>query len=121
MRAGRLDRRIRIERKSVSQSESGDPIETWSTLAERYASAGPVSGSERFSQPQILAEQQTEFQVRWSGDIADLSPQDRIVYPIPAPDSPAVTPDASIYDIAAVHEIGRREGLRVIAVRRADE
>ena len=58
--------------------------------------------------PQLVAKQQSEFQVRWSPDIADLSPLDRITY------------GGSVYDIAAVHEIGRREGLRVIAVRRTD-
>jgi hypothetical protein len=67
-----------------------------------------VSGDERFSQPQLVAKQQTEFGVRWSSDIADLSPLDRISY------------GGSVWDILSVAELGRREGLKIIAVRRAD-
>jgi head-tail adaptor len=121
MRYGRLDRQITIQRKTVTQSASGDPVETWATLARRWASMDKLSGDERFNAPQILAQQQTEFQVRWSGDLAGLSPLDRIVYPALADASPEPTPTAgSIYDVLAVHEIGRREGLQIVAVRRAD-
>jgi SPP1 family predicted phage head-tail adaptor len=121
MRAGRLDRRVTIQRKSDSYSASGEPVETWSTLATRWAYVAPVSGDERFSTPQLVARQQSEFGVRWSSDISDLTPLDRIVYP-PVPDtSPAPPiPSTSIYDIVEVHEIGRREGFKIIAVRRAD-
>jgi head-tail adaptor len=122
MRAGRLDRKIDIQRKSVSLSASGAPIETWSNLAaRRWASVSPVSGDERFQQPQLLARQQTEFLVRWSQVVADLSPLDRVIYPPVADTSPPTEiPTTSIYDVLEVHEIGRREGLKIIAVRRAD-
>jgi SPP1 family predicted phage head-tail adaptor len=123
MRAGRLDRRITIQRKASSLSPSGQENETWSDLAaRRWASVQPVSGDERFSAPQYFARQQVEFVVRWSSAVADLRPTDRIVYPS-IPESsppPAQIPNSTIYDVLAVHEVGRREGLRIIAVRRAD-
>jgi head-tail adaptor len=119
MRAGRLDRRVAIQRKTVVLHDDGSAVETWSTIATRWASVNPVSAAERFSVPQIGATQETEFQVRYSEDIADLSPLDRLVYPIPT-GSPEVIPDTSVFDIAAVHEIGRRDGLRIIAIRRND-
>jgi head-tail adaptor len=108
VRYGRLDRRVTLERKTVTHSASGAPIETWSSLATRSASVNPVSGSERFTDPQIVARDQTEFQMRWSPGIADLSPVDRITY------------GGNVWDILAVSEIGRREGLKIIAQRRAD-
>jgi SPP1 family predicted phage head-tail adaptor len=114
MRAGPLDRRITIQRKTVSPSSSGQPTETWSTLASRWASVAPVVGTERFALPQISATEQTKFQVRWTSDIFDLSPLDRIVYPVGSTD------EGQIYDIAAVHEFHRREGLIIIAIRRPD-
>jgi SPP1 family predicted phage head-tail adaptor len=121
MRYGRLDRKIRIQRKTVALDGAGDPVETWSDLVGSvWASVAPVSGDERFSVPEISASQQTEFQVRWSSTVAGLTPKDRILYPVPANTSPEVIPDATIYDVAAVHEIGRRRGLRIIAVRRTD-
>ena len=121
MRAGKLDRLVTIQRRQVTQSGSGQEIITWVNLAaRRWAAANPVSGDERFNEPQLAAKQQTEFQVRYSTDIASLTPQDRILYPA-LDGSPLPEPEAAdIFDVLAVHEIGRREGLRIITVRRVD-
>lgn len=120
MRAGRLDRRVALQRRTLTYSAAGDPIETWSDLAaDRSASVAPLSGDERFSGEQFVAREQVEFRVRWSAAIADLSPQDRVVYPASdAGDSPV--PTRSLYDIITVHEIGRHEGLAIRAARQAD-
>jgi head-tail adaptor len=117
MRAGTLDRRITIQRKSDTPSTDGHPVETWSNLvARRWASVMPTGGDERFTDPQYAAKEQTTFHIRWSQDVADLSPLDRIVYPAtdgtPAPNT--------VYDILAVHELGRRETLQIVTFRRAD-
>jgi SPP1 family predicted phage head-tail adaptor len=115
MRSGRLDRKITLQRKSVSFAADGSEVETWADLAaNRWAAVTPFGGDERFAIPEIGAKQQVEFQVRWSTDVADLTPLDRIIYPVGS------SADTSIYDVAAVHEIGRREGLRIIAIRRTD-
>jgi len=122
MRAGRLDRKVTIQRKTVNLSDAGDPVETWADLVtNRWAAVLPLGGDERFAVPQLGAKQQVEFQVRWSANLAGLTPQDRIIYPVRADASPQpALADTSIFDIAAVHEIGRREGLRIIAIRRTD-
>src|SRR5687768_14174039 len=107
MRAGRLDRKIDIQRKASTQGADGGCVETWSNLASRiWASAEPVSGDEKFSNPQVAAKHQTEFRVRWAASIADVSPLDRIVYPSVPDTSPATAiPDRSVYDILSVAEI----------------
>lgn len=122
MRYGRLTRKIAIQRKSVTFGLDGEEVEAWSDLsANRWASVDPVSGDEAFSTPEIGAKQQVEFQVRWSSAIADLNPKDRIIYPLVPVTSPETpVPDTSIYDITAVHEIGRHRGMRIIATRRTD-
>lgn len=79
----------------------------------------PVNGDERFGGEQYVAKEQTEFRVRYSSVIANLTPQDRIIEPALQADSPS-SEERRIYDILAVHEIGRREGLRIIASRRPD-
>lgn len=114
MRYGRLNRKITIQRKTANLDDAGDPVETWATLSTRWASVNPVSGDEAFSTPEIMAKQQVEFQVRWSDVVANVSPLDRIIYPA------LTTAPRGIYDILAVHEIGRREGLRIVAWRMAD-
>lgn len=123
MRGGRLDRFIAIQRKTVTQSESGETIEAWANLDGRRPSAvNPVKGDERFSAPEIAAKQQTQFTVRYSASLADLSPLDRIIYP--APDFTASPPEeiqeVNIYDVLSVIEVGRRESLRILTSRRAD-
>lgn len=123
MRAGRLDRRITIQAKTTAASSSGEPVETWTTVvARRSAGMAPVRGEERFGEPQLVAREQVEFTLRWAADVAGLEPNThRIVHPALSADSPEETPDArSIHDVLAVHEIGRREGLRVVTRRRAD-
>ena len=123
MRGGRLDRLITIQRKTATYSGSGAPIEAWAAIgpARRAASMTPVRGDERFSGPQLVGQEQIEFRIRNSADVANLTPQDRIVYPALSEDSPEDEPDTrQIHDILAVHEIGRREGLQIITMRRSD-
>ena len=120
MRAGKLDRLIDIQRSSSGTSSSGEVIAGWQTIVtRRAASYAPVVGTERFNAPQVAALQQVEFRIRYSADVASLSPLDRVVYP--ALDASSPPADFSrLYDILAVNEIGRREGLAIIAARRAD-
>jgi head-tail adaptor len=120
MRAGRLDRKVTIQRKSVVLSDSGEQQESWATLANnRWASVAPLSGTERFGGEAIESSQQVEFRIRWSQDVADLSPLDRIVYPSSAAtDSPSL--GSSVYDVLSVNEIGRHEVLQIITARHPD-
>lgn len=121
MRAGRLDRRVTIQRKMTSLSDSGAPIETWSAISHRRpASRTPIGGEERYQAQQFVARQQVEFRVRYGSSVTGLSPLDRVIYPSPLDPNVQAPPDHDIYDIMAVHEIGRREGFRVLAARRAE-
>jgi head-tail adaptor len=122
MRAGKLDRRITIQRHTITHSPTGAPIATWHVLAlRRPASVAPVAGAERYTGEQQIGHEQVEFQIHWSAEVAALSPKDRIVYPALTEASPLEEPPLrSIYDVLAVHEIGRNEGLQIITMRRAD-
>lgn len=122
MRAGRLGKLVTIQRKSSTYSDSGEPIETWATLAlRRPASYKAVRGDEKFAADQIVAREQVEFGIRYSADIADLNTKDRIIYPALQADSPAPDPETGrVFDILAVHEVGSGEGFTVTAARRAD-
>ena len=125
MRAGSLDRRVTIRRRSLTSSGSGEPIETWTNVVvRRPASMWPVRGDERIGGPQEIAKEQVEFRIRYSADVAALSPLDQIIHPAltaeQAADLEYVVPTRSIHDVLAVHEIGRRVGLKIITERRAD-
>lgn len=119
MRAGRLDKFITIQRKTETQSMSGEPTEAWTTIIQRR-SAGvwvPAQGSEAFTAPQLVARERVEWLIRVSDDVDDLSPLDRVVYP--AIEADEVSDDRTIYDIVSVHE-DRKDGLRLVTARRPD-
>lgn len=114
MRAGKLDRKITIQRKTTGSSGSGEPIETWSELSTRWASIKPLTGTERLVGENLVAKEQVEFRTRWAEVIADLSPQDRVIYP------PTASPtDLQIYNIVQASEVGRKEAMLILAYRYA--
>jgi SPP1 family predicted phage head-tail adaptor len=114
MRSARLDRQIALQRSTVVIDESGVHGTEWQEYAVRRANVVPVRGEERFTGEQWAAREQVEFHIRWDLGVATTSPLDRVIYPVGEP------VDASIYDVMAVHELGRHVGLRIMAARRTD-
>lgn len=114
MRAGKIDVRITIQRKTTETSNSGEPVETWSDLSTRWASIEPLTGTERLVGENLVAKEQVRFETRYADAIADLSPLDRIIYPV------TVTPsDIEIYNIVQASEVGRKEKFLILAYRYA--
>lgn len=124
MRGGRLDRLITIRVKSQAQDDAGEPADSWTIVDQRRpASIAEARGSEVFRNPQIGATEQVEFRIRYSANVATLQPaRNDIIYPALTDDevSEDEIPESRIYDILAVHEIGRFEGFKIIAERRPD-
>lgn len=109
MSAGRMDRRIRIERDGAAshdgyQNVPGAPV----TVASVAASYRPGAGSERFANAETSATAPAIFEIRWSNRVRDVSPLDRVEY------------GGRMYDITRVEEIERREGVRIFATARAE-
>lgn len=105
MRAGRLDKRIIIQSKSVLQNGSGQPIESWSNLAEVWAQELPMRGGERFQAQQINGSAVMTFKIRY---LTGLSVLNRIIY------------DGKTWDIHDIRRIGRKEALEIDASARAE-
>jgi head-tail adaptor len=118
VRGGTLDRRVVIQRKTSAPSAAGAEVETWSTLATRWAAVRPILGDERTGAEQWVAREQSQFTLRWSADISDLSPLDRIVHPASAAGNSPIS-ERAIYDVISVHQPHRNEDLVVLAARRA--
>ena len=100
MRARSLDRRITFQTFTTVQDAAGEPIKTWTDLITVSASKLDVTGRERFTARQELAEETTVFRIRYRTDI---NATHRIVY------------DSKTYDIEGLAELGRREGLDITA------
>ncbi len=100
--AGKLDRRISIETRSVTRSASGEEVEAWATLATVWARVQPIGGREAYSAAagQIAPTETSRFTVRW---LASVTLQDRISY------------NGKTWNIRNLAELGRREGLEITA------
>ena len=109
MQAGKLDRKIELQRfTATTDPDSGEQVKAWAFLAYASASKMDVSDRERVASSEVAAEIGTRFQVRWTSTLADINPKDRLVF------------EGSTYQIVAVKEIGRRVGLEISAIARAD-
>lgn len=120
MRAGPLDVRIDVQRRTVTQSPSGETIEAWTTLSTRPAKLEALQADERFGGEQLISKAQYAFTIRWSTVVDDLSPLDRIVYPSVLSNSPPTIRPNTVYDIIAVNPIGRNEALKILTVVHQD-
>lgn len=104
MRAGKLDRRIYIEAKSVARDATyGSEQITWTTHAEAWAEVKDRladSSDERVAQGQRIATRSTRVTLRW---IAGVTSDMRV----------RLKSDGRLLQIVAIAEIGRREGLQL--------
>lgn len=106
MRAGKLDRRITFQEKSVTRSARGEPVETWVDVATVWAQSRPNRGTERFATMQNVGKAVITLALRWRDDVTILN---RISF------------DGKLWDILDVREIGRRVGLEIDCTARADD
>ncbi|MBR1230208.1 head-tail adaptor protein [Bradyrhizobium sp. AUGA SZCCT0176] len=121
----RYDRQIIIQRKTVTQSGSGEEVETWADLCYKcLAFVAPTKGSEKFANPENVASQETTFTIRFH-EIASasrpLGPEDRIIYPVDGIAANAQSPAWNlVHDIISSDEVGRQVDLSIKTLRRAD-
>ena len=105
LRAGLLDRRIRLERRFEETDASGQVLVRWLPLATVWARVEPLRGGEGFGQQQWVATGDVRFTIRWRDDV---TPLHRVVH------------DDRTYDVVSVAEDGRREALLVVGRARAE-
>lgn len=106
--AGKLDRKIVIQRFTSTLDSYNEPVLSWSTLATRSASYQPISDGERFRAGETAAAASARFVIRYSSAVSTLNPKDRLTF------------DGDTWQILHVKEVGRREGLEISATVRAD-
>ncbi|GGH24448.1 phage head-tail adaptor, putative, SPP1 family [Cribrihabitans marinus] len=104
MAAGKLDRRITLQRATVTDDGfSSDGEISWSDIATVWASATPVRDAEKIAAGQVLATIMYRFEIRFSSTVADLGPADRVIF------------DGKDFNILGVKPLGRREGFEITA------
>lgn len=103
MRAGRLDRRVTIQQRTLERNAYGEQVETWSTLATVWGQRQDLRGREFYAARQVVAEVTTVFRLRYRTDVTVLN---RLVC------------EGVTYDINQVSELGRHDGLEILATAR---
>lgn len=107
MRAGKLDRRVTIQRfVQTGTDELNEPIREWTNVETVWAQQRPNRGSERFEAGQIGATAVMTFHIRYFGVTA----KDRLIY------------EGRTYEIVSPpREIGRRVVTEIDAIARDDD
>ena len=108
LEVGKLDRRLTIQRATYSTNALNEKVATWGDLATMWTQVSYKNARERIENQQLMGTLMTRFVVRWNPDIANVTPEDRILY------------EGRIYDIHGVYEFGRHIGLEIHATARAD-
>lgn len=103
MRAGTLDRRITLLRRSQTRNAYGEQVETFTEYATVWGQRLDVTGREMFASKGTIAENSAQFRLRYRSDVLYT---DRLQC------------DGVEYDIVQVAELGRRDGLDLVAVAR---
>jgi SPP1 family predicted phage head-tail adaptor len=101
VQAGKMDRRIVLQRMTSSLNAIREPTESYATLATVWAEVTPASVAESQGADSTQARAYTQFSIRYRND---LTAKDRIVF------------DSKTYKILGIQERGRRELLEISAV-----
>lgn len=94
MRAGRLRNRIAVQSKTATQNAAGEPVYTWATLYNAWASIEPTSGRESVSGTAPVQEVTHRVEMRYRDGV---TPEMRISWT-------DRTETTRIYDIESVIE-----------------
>lgn len=110
MNAGKMDRRITIERFSKVKDEFNEDVETWVNLTTVWANRKDVSDGERLSASQVNSSLMSRFTIRSSVKSKTITPNDRISY------------DGGVWDIHGAKETGhgRKRFIEITAMRQSD-
>lgn len=103
MRAGRLDRLVTLQTRTLTRNAYGEQEETWATLAQVWAEKIDLKGREFVAAQQTSADVSTRWRIRFRDDVTVLN---------------QLLVDGITYDINQVSEIGRREGLELFTQAR---
>ncbi len=103
MKAGKLDRRIQILRHGAPVDNGIELIPgDIAVVATRWASWKPANGNEVFENQGREAKAGGTFWLRSDSVTRQVTPLDKVDF------------DGRVYDVVAVQELGRREGVELI-------
>ncbi len=109
MNPSRMDRRVVLLKYAPTTDAVGGVVEAWTEGDTLAAEKQDQTGREFMAAGQINAQMTTRFWLRWRPDV---TPSDRLRL---IGEGGAIDQE---FDIQAVREVGRRDGLEITAVGR---
>lgn len=108
--AGSLDRRITIQRATMTTNDFNEAVPAWADLCEVWAARRDVSDGEKLAAGGIGAALATRFVVRSSNDTRTVTAMDRIVH------------EGATWQVTGVKEadLGRRRYIEISATKDSD-
>ena len=93
MRAGKLDRRLTIQRETeTGRNEFNEPVTAWTKVATVWAQQRPNRGSERFDAAKVDASAKITFHIRY---LPGFRLTDRVLY------------KGRVWNVTDIRELGR--------------
>ena len=80
MSIGERRHRVVFQSATVAQDAFGEPDQTWSNLATRWALVQPMKGAERFAANQVQADVDHRIVCRYDSTLSALTPGDRATW-----------------------------------------
>ncbi len=80
MRAGRLDKRVTIERQGAAVDNLGQSTGVWSQISSRRATITPMKVDERTTAGAEFATATDVITIRYDATLADLTTKDRVIW-----------------------------------------
>lgn len=109
MRAGARDRRVLLQERQLTQSPSGEEVESWNSLGRLWAGKRDMRAGERWAANQVVAEIVTVWELNWFPAWETIRPDThRLVY------------RDQVYEIHGLREIGRQAGIEIATAARAE-
>lgn len=109
MRAGRLDRRVAVQKKTVVMSPAGSEIRTWETVATLWMGRRDMRAGERFAAQQTVAEIDTVFTARTHPALDEITPEGH-----------RLIESGRIFEVQGVTQIGRNIGIEIACTARGE-
>ena len=106
MEPGRMDRRITLQRSSASTDDWNQPVLSWALISKVWAYVKDLSASEKEEEDQRVTVRRKQFTIRYMDNFST---------------SYRILDGTDPYYITSFSEIGRQEGLRIIAEARDND
>lgn len=111
MKPERFDRKIDLQRKTVTQDDYGGEVATWSSIVPGgiFASYKAISDGEKLAAGEVGSTLSARFVIRYDSAWADVSSLDRLVF------------EGRTFDIWGAKEFeGRRQFIEITAAVRSE-